>query len=189
MPASDSESQEAGVSIAAGLRGSPHPAGQSRQTGNSSPPCVASSPCGVCIVARCPFSAGEEREPRAASAKFPPPSCQPPLLLSWRSWVGTQSPTLVERKQLADVLRIKALWRLHCCALAVAAVGEQEHRPSDRVAVALSLPIERARSWHFAAARRRLVGFRTNGGCRHGLPTRQSDRLILKGRAPRPSSV
>jgi signal transduction histidine kinase len=32
--------------------------------GNSSPPCVASSPCGVCIVARCPFSVGEERERR-----------------------------------------------------------------------------------------------------------------------------
>jgi hypothetical protein len=33
--------------------------------------------------------------------KFLPPSCRPPLLLSWRSWVGTQSPTLVESKQLA----------------------------------------------------------------------------------------
>ena len=33
--------------------------------GNSSPPCVASSPCGVCIVARCSFCVGEERECRA----------------------------------------------------------------------------------------------------------------------------
>ena len=32
------------------------------ETGNSSPPCCASKPCGVCIVAGCPFSAGEERE-------------------------------------------------------------------------------------------------------------------------------
>ena len=32
--------------------------------GNSSPPCVASSPCGVCNVAGCSFTVGEERERR-----------------------------------------------------------------------------------------------------------------------------
>src|SRR6516225_387968 len=37
--------------------------------GNNSPPYVASSPCGVCIVARCPFCVGEEREPRVFSVR------------------------------------------------------------------------------------------------------------------------
>jgi hypothetical protein len=46
---------------------------------------------------------------RPLGPKFLPPSCRPPLLLSWRSWVGTQSPTLVDRKQLAAVCRSKAL--------------------------------------------------------------------------------
>jgi hypothetical protein len=63
------------------------------------------------------FGVGPRNE--AHVPKFLPPSCRPPLLLSWRSWVGTQSPTLVEGKQLAAVCRIKALPRLHCCALAV----------------------------------------------------------------------
>ena len=31
----------------------------------------------------------------------------------------TEIETLIDGKQLAAVLRIKALWRLHCCALAV----------------------------------------------------------------------
>jgi hypothetical protein len=34
-------------------------------TGNNSSPCCASRPCGVCVVAHCPFSVGEEREHRA----------------------------------------------------------------------------------------------------------------------------
>jgi hypothetical protein len=36
----------------------------SRRTGNSSPRCFASKPCGTCIVAGCPFSVGEEWELR-----------------------------------------------------------------------------------------------------------------------------
>jgi hypothetical protein len=42
-----------------------------------------------------------------------------------------RSVTLADAKQLAAVFRIKALRRLHCCALAVASVGEREHRPSQ----------------------------------------------------------
>jgi hypothetical protein len=37
--------------------------------GNSSPLCVASSPCGVCIVSRWRFSAGVEWEPRTSQSK------------------------------------------------------------------------------------------------------------------------
>jgi hypothetical protein len=41
--------------------------------------------------------------------------------------------TLVNGKQLAAVLRIKALWRLHCCALGICGFGERR-----REAVALA---------------------------------------------------
>src|SRR6516162_7154421 len=44
--------------------------------GNNSPPCVASSPCGVCIVAGCSFCNGEEREHRL-SQNFYPRSLRP----------------------------------------------------------------------------------------------------------------
>jgi hypothetical protein len=37
--------------------------------GNSPPPCCASKPCGVCIVARCSFCVGEEREHRVFLAQ------------------------------------------------------------------------------------------------------------------------
>src|SRR6516165_11632099 len=51
--------------------------------GNSPPPCVASSPCGVYNVARCPFSVGEERERWTTKPKFlappPPPQAFPEL--------------------------------------------------------------------------------------------------------------
>ena len=43
--------------------------------------------------------------------------------------LGWHAGTLVERKQLAAVLRIKALWCLNCFLAGVAAVGE-EHLPT-----------------------------------------------------------
>jgi hypothetical protein len=42
--------------------------------------------------------------------------------------------------KLAAVLRIKALWGLHCFSIAAAAVGEREHRPSKISTPVLSAP-------------------------------------------------
>jgi hypothetical protein len=46
-------------------------------------PCCASSPCGVCIVARCPFSVGEERERRADMSNFCCLPAEPGELPCW----------------------------------------------------------------------------------------------------------
>jgi len=49
-------------------------------TGNSSPPCVASRHCGVCIVAHWLFA--DSGRVGARLPKFLPPSCPPQVLLS-----------------------------------------------------------------------------------------------------------
>ena len=42
---------------------------------------------------------------------------------SAKVWQSRRQPTLVDGKQLPAVFRIKALWRLHCCALLVLCWG------------------------------------------------------------------
>ena len=108
----------------------------SDKRGNSSPPCCASSPCGVCIVVRWRFA--DTGRAGARQPKFLPPSLGPRVFPELRearlgadqlvrSDEKTKAPACVfrqARKQLAAVLRIKPLWRLHCCALAVCGYGE-----------------------------------------------------------------
>ena len=62
----------------------------------SSLPCVASRPCGVCIVAGCSFCVGEERECRASPNFYPRPlrpgfflSCEK---LAWRHRGPKEAP-------------------------------------------------------------------------------------------------
>jgi hypothetical protein len=57
---------------------------------------------------------------------YPGPST-PGFFLVARSRVAA-SPTVVDRRQLAAVCRIKALWRLHCCALLFADLGRADAR-------------------------------------------------------------
>jgi hypothetical protein len=75
------------------------------------------------------FGGGPRNAPRVP--KFLPPSCRPPLFLSWRSWHAVAY--LVERKQFTALLRIKALCRLHCCVLAVCGYGEGGREAVDPV--------------------------------------------------------
>jgi hypothetical protein len=66
--------------------------------GNSSPPCCASSPCGICIVAHCPFSVWEEWGPRGSASAYH--FLMPPLGLMF-GWL-----LLGEHVELSDLLGI-----------------------------------------------------------------------------------
>jgi hypothetical protein len=77
-------------------------------------PCCASSPCRIWNAARCPFSAGEEREHRAPelNQNFYPRSLRPRFFPSCEKWDWQHRLPLIDGRQPRAVLRIKALWRL-----------------------------------------------------------------------------
>jgi hypothetical protein len=54
---------------------------------------------------------------------------QPRHFVSYRNDRGRAEPALIDEKQLAAVCRIKASWRLRCCALPICGFREVDRRP------------------------------------------------------------